>query len=311
MALPAKKILAQNTILKTLESATDSLTKAVVEAPRLNAETLICHVLKCNKTDFYTNPDKYLTDDEIDSITALVKRRTLREPLQYIIGKQGFWSLDFKVTKDVLIPRPETEIIIEEAIKLVAHNSRPTAILDLCTGSGCIAITLAKKLPNAVIYATDVSNTALLIAKENAEMYGVLRNIKFIHGDIFDALNLRAKGNKIFDPCPLTHDPISFDLIVSNPPYIKTSDIKTLEPEIKNFEPTNALDGGEDGLKIIKRIIDNAHNYLKKHGWLMMEIGIGQTLDVKTLLEKSGHYDEISITKDYSGIERVIKAKRK
>lgn len=299
MALPAKNILAQNTICKTLENAADSLTKTGVEDPRLNAETLICHVLKCNKTNLYTNYELHLTDAQIDSIMALVKRRVLREPLQYIIGRQGFWSLDFKVTKDVLIPRPETEIIIEETIKLAAHDSRPATILDLCTGSGCIAITLAKELPDAVIYAADVSKEALLIAKENAKMHGVLRNIKFIHGDIFESLDSRLTTLDGF-----------FDLIVSNPPYIKTSDIKNLEPEVKDFEPINALDGGDDGLKITRRIIDDAHKYLKKHGWLMIEMGIGQALDVKTLIEKSGDYDEISTIKDYSGIERVIKAKK-
>ncbi|MBI5894138.1 MAG: peptide chain release factor N(5)-glutamine methyltransferase [Deltaproteobacteria bacterium] len=308
-----------NTLFAILEKTTACLNENGIEAPGLNAEVLICHVLKCNKTNLYTNYELHLTDAQIDSITALVKRRVLREPLQYIIGRQGFWSLDFKVTKDVLIPRPETEILVEEAVKIRTLNPELRTILDLCTGSGCIAITLAKELPDAIIYATDNSAHALAVVKENAEMHGVLDRIKFIHGNLFDALDLRS-GVKGGYPSKgwvggqgvkrQEHGVWNVNLIVSNPPYIKTSDIETLEPEIKNFEPINALDGGADGLEIIRRIVNKAHLELKKDGWLMMEMGIGQALDVKTLIEKSGNYNEIAVIKDYSGIERVVKAKK-
>ncbi|OGP32513.1 MAG: protein-(glutamine-N5) methyltransferase, release factor-specific [Deltaproteobacteria bacterium GWC2_42_11] len=309
--------LSANTLREILNSIIGYLGGIGIDNPSLNAEILMMGALKCKRVSLHTDYGRCLTGEETEYIWRLVQRRASREPLQYITGMQGFWSLEFKVTPDVLIPRPETELLIEEALKVVsgqlavgscANRKLVTAnylypcplILDLCTGSGCIAVTLAREIPHAVIYATDISESALEIAKENAKMHGVLDRIKFIHGDLFNAL----------DPKPLTPDPISFDIIVSNPPYIRTKDIENLEPEVKGFEPLEALDGGRNGLDVIRKIIEKSHIYLKKDGILMFEIGAGQAVNVMKLFESSFNYKGISIIKDYSGIERVVKAQR-
>ena len=236
-----------------------------------------------------------------------MKRRGSREPLQYITGHQEFWSLDFKVTPDVLIPRPDTEILVEEALKAVRRetldvrrqNQLPFTILDLCTGSGCIAISLAHELKDAVVHAIDASEAALSIARENAEKNGVRDRVIFLQGDLYEALTSHVSR--------LT----SYDLIVSNPPYIKNIDIPNIQPEVRDYEPRMAVDGGTEGLGFYKRIVADAPNHLSPHGWLMVEVGEGQADAVSKMMADTGAFESISTVKDLAGIERVVKAHKK
>jgi len=233
------------------------------------------------------------------------------EPSQYIIGEQEFWGLAFKVTRDVLIPRPETEILVEEAIKTVSsksevvsgnnniqlttHDSRFT-ILDLCTGSGCIAVSLAKEIPDCHIYAVDVSEKALYVARENAERHGgVADRINFLQGDLFGPLKCLKLVKRV-------------DLIVSNPPYIAKTMMKDLQPEIRDYEPEIAVYAGEDGLDFYRRIISEAPKYLAKDGCILLEMGYGQAEEIKKLIEQHKAFEHIDIKKDFAGIDRVIKA---
>ncbi|HLA50387.1 MAG TPA: peptide chain release factor N(5)-glutamine methyltransferase, partial [Thermodesulfovibrionia bacterium] len=243
-----------------------------------------------------------------------VERRIKREPSQYILGEQEFWGLPFKVTKDVLIPRPETEVLVEEAVKTVrsqesevrSQNTKihyselrtpdSKLILDLCTGSGCIAISLAKEIPNSRVFAVDISEKALDVARENAERYDVADRITFLSGDLFEPLNgLNIKA----------------DIIVSNPPYISRKMLQELQPEVKDYEPQAALYGGEDGMDFYRKIIADAPAYLAKGGYLMLEMGYRQAGKIKNLIEQNNGFEDIDIKKDFAGIERIIKAQRK
>ncbi|MBI5286175.1 MAG: peptide chain release factor N(5)-glutamine methyltransferase [Deltaproteobacteria bacterium] len=299
------------TVLEVIHKTTDYLRAKGIEDARLNAELLLAHLLKVNRLGVYLNYDRPLDERELEGLRELIKQRTKRKPLQYIIGRQGFWSLELKVNANVLIPRPETELLVEETLKTVAssqwsvvrekiRNNSPLTthhsplILDLCTGSGCIAIALAVELPNAMVYAVDKSEAALKVAMENAEEYKVADRITFLLGNPYQSL----QGNH------------RFDLIVSNPPYIRSGDINGLQPEVRDYEPVSALDGGEDGLEVIRRIITDAPTYLKEKGWLILEVGAGQASVVETLIERTGAYTTPSIIKDYSGIERVVKAQK-
>ena len=270
---------------------------------------------------------------ELQRFIDFIERRIKREPSQYIIGEQEFWGLSFKVTKDVLIPRPETEILVEEAVKTVnckllnvncrkkqtnsisqftVHNSQLT-ILDLCTGSGCIAISLAKELPNSRVYAIDISEKALGVARENAERHSVAGRMTFLQGDLFELPHpylspLKGERTKVRG-CLL--EKLKFDLIVSNPPYISKEMMKELQPEIKDYEPATALYGGEDGLDFYRRIISESPVYLAQGSHVILEMGYGQAEKVKNLIEQNNSFEDIGITKDFSGIDRVIKAQRK
>jgi release factor glutamine methyltransferase len=232
-----------------------------------------------------------------------VERRAKREPLQYILGYVEFLGLKIKVGRGVLIPRPETELLAEETIKTVKrkllgvrktspHSSRFTSLrfLDLCTGSGCLALSLAREFRDAQVYGTDTSATAIHYAQENAALNGI-KNITFIKGSLFEPVK-----------------ELTFDLIVSNPPYIRSNDIKDLQPEIKDWEPQDALNGGKDGLDYYRDIISAARNYLNEEGYLMLEVGINQADAIKGMAEDAGLKDIILI-KDYAGIDRILIAK--
>ncbi|MFQ5901878.1 MAG: peptide chain release factor N(5)-glutamine methyltransferase, partial [Thermodesulfobacteriota bacterium] len=251
-----------------------------------------------------------------------VKRRAVREPLQYITGIREFWSLEFKVGHGVLIPRPETEVLVEETLKEARgkeHGDRnqkqsEIRILDLCTGCGCIAISLAKELANLNVYAIDNSEVTLNIASQNATKHKVDDRVTFLSGNLFQPL----KGLNLSSP-PLPSPSggegrvggDSFDIVVSNPPYVRSKDIEGLEPEIKDFEPISALNGGEDGLDIIRSIARNAPDYLKNGGSLIMEIAFDQAQDVEYIIMEKDAYTSVSILKDYSGKDRVVKTRVK
>ena len=277
------------TTLKVLAWTKEFLAAKGVENSRLEAEWLLCAATGLDRVGLYLQFDKPLNDDELAAYRAMVARRAKREPLQHILGSQEFCGLDFDVTADVLIPRHDTEVLITQALALMPEAS---SLLDIGTGSGCIAITLATRYPDAVITATDISSAALVVAKRNAEKHNV--NVEMLPGSLFEPLNNRR-----------------FDLIVSNPPYIPSNEITELEPEVRDFDPMGALDGGTDGLDVYRSLIPEAHSHLNTGGWLLLEVGRGQAADVMKIINGYGGYNEPFTAPDPGGIERVVAAQRK
>jgi len=260
------------------------------------SELLFTHLLNCSRDKLYLNKLTKLSRIEVQFLANTLRRRFQGEPIQYILGKIEFMGLEFKLTPDVFIPRPETEILVETVINLVTpHASHVTRlnIMDIGTGSGNIAISLAKFLPFAKVTATDISEKALQIAKQNALSNNV--EINFLKSNLF--------------PSPETRDP-RYEIIVSNPPYIPTAEIKNLEPEL-SFEPRIALDGGRDGLDFYRCIITEAPTYLERHGFLILEMGFNQCSPIKELFKLSGKFQIIEVVKDYNNYERVIVARRR
>jgi release factor glutamine methyltransferase len=301
--------------LEKLKETTEFLKRYGIEDAGREAEIILAHYLRTDRTVFFRD-NPIIGEDENEKIDELFRRRSQREPLQYILGYVDFYGLKIKVGKGVLIPRPETELLVEEAIKkvrsqqtnpppppfakggrggitnssLVTHHSL-LFILDLCTGSGCLAIALAREFPNAQVYGTDISEVAIKYAKENVEINGI-SNVNFLKGNLFEPIAQLV-----------TH--VMFDIIISNPPYIKKKDIKNLQPEIKDWEPIDALDGGEDGLDYYRAVIPKARDYLKEGGHLMLELGVSQADAVREISKNAGFID-ISLIKDYAGIERIL-----
>jgi release factor glutamine methyltransferase len=269
------------------------------------AELLFTEILNCDRASLYLRRDLRLDQDKSYFISSTLKRRILGEPIQYILGKTEFMGLEFRLTPDVFIPRPETEILVEAALKYVTHQPSPVTskkILDVGTGSGNIAISLAKFLPQTEIFATDISKKTLEIASLNAKLNKVSEKIKFIQSDLFTdypCLPARQGQAGITD----------YDIIVSNPPYIITAEIDNLQPEI-SYEPRIAVDGGKDGLDFYRRIIADSASYLKLGGFLIMEMGFNQKEAIEDILQKSGNYKIIDAVRDYNNIERVLVAKR-
>ena len=257
-------------------------------------ELLFTKVLKCSRNSLYLHDGVALDKEKQLFISSVFKRRIKGEPIQYILGESEFMGLPFKVTPDVLIPRPETEILVETVLKY-----EPKRILELGTGSGCIAISLARFIPAATVVALDISQRTLDIAVENAGLNGVSDKIEF------KLLDLLA-GDRGLHEVGLRN----FDLIVSNPPYIRSSEIEGLAPEIQ-FEPRVALDGGEDGLDFYRKIIKNATLYLTKNGYLILEMGFGQSAGLRKILQNSLNFEIIDVVKDYNNIDRVIVAKNR
>lgn len=260
----------------------------IEDAPK-EAEILITETLCIDKASLYSGRYE-ISESDSKRIDSFLLRRLKREPLQYILGHVEFLGLRFNVGRGVLIPRPETEILALEAIRILKNrkDSKPS-ILDLCTGSGCIAITIAKHFPDAFVWGIDTSDTALRYAQENA-LLNDAKNVIFLKGDLYEPLRLMNSQMK-------------FDMIVSNPPYIKTEDIKSLQPEIKDWEPVEALNGGEDGLECYRRIIGECKDFLADNGVLLLEVG-----DSKGVIEiaKSNNLRIVTVIKDLSGIERVL-----
>lgn len=264
------------------------LSKGIVNA-RLEAEWLLCAAMGLDRMGLYLQYDKPLNDSELAACRALIARRARREPLQHILGSQEFYGLDYKVTPDVLIPRFDTELLVTEAI---ARKPDARTILDIGTGSGCVAISLQKKLSLSVVTATDISEAALLVARSNAERHD--STIEFLLGSLFVPVAGR-----------------SFDLIVSNPPYIPTTDIESLDQEVRDYDPRSALDGGGDGLDFYRSLIPSAVNYLNYGGWLLLEIGVGQANDVELLFRQVNKFHDPVIAIDSGGIKRVVGAQLK
>jgi release factor glutamine methyltransferase len=268
------------------------LAEAGVPSPRLDSEIILAHTLKISRTDLWTQNQRILSESEIKMVKKYMERRFNREPISQICGHQEFWSIDFVVDENVLSPRPETELLIETALNCI--SSSPTAkILDLGVGSGAIAVTMAKEISECKVSAIDIDPKALNIAKENSERHGVINRIEFICAD------LRTSD---WSGC--------FSLILSNPPYIKSEDIEKIMPEVRNYEPRIALDGGVTGLDFYRSIIPMAVDRLEENGFLILEIGHDQAYEVTALLNNFSCYQNIKVIQDYSGYDRVVKAQK-
>ena len=283
------------TIQKLLSWVTEYFTGKGVDSPRLSAEWLLCYVLGIKRIELYTQFNKVVGQEQLLQLHELVKRAGTHEPIAYLTGKKEFYSLEFEITKDCLIPRPETEILVERAIEFLRTRNGEQFVCDLCTGSGCVAVAIARNFANCRIVATDISDTALAIAEKNVAKHGLMNRIKLLQGDLFEPV-IAGLG------------PAKFDLIVCNPPYVSEPDYEKLAPNVKNFEPKSALTAGQDGLDIIKKIIADASRHLKPTGTLMLEIGNEQGNAVRELLNTARYFGAVKIEKDYSNLDRLAVA---
>ena len=277
-------------IEEILKKEINNLKQNNIENSTLKAKILLANILNVKKEYLLIHSEEEVKQEDKIKYENCIKELIKGKPLQYITNKQEFMGLDFYVDENVLIPQPDTEILVEKAIE-IAETTQKNKILDMCTGSGCIAISLAKKINNAQIIAVDISNNALNVANKNAINNNVENKIKFINSDMFN--NIEEK----------------FDIIVSNPPYIETETINKLEIEVQN-EPHLALDGGIDGLKFYKIIANNAFEYLNENGYLLLEIGYNQQNSVTQLLQDIGKYKNIETVKDLGGNYRVVIARK-
>jgi release factor glutamine methyltransferase len=285
------------TILKLLNWAASYFKSHDIDNPKSTAEILLSHALKLQRIDLYLQYDRPLNRDELSAFKQLVQRRRNREPVAYIVGNKEFWSLHLAVTQDVLIPRPDTECLVETALSVLEQEpvGSPLRILDLGTGSGAIILSIASQCQGPVYFASDISEKATVLAKANAAENG-LTHIHFFTGDWLLPLRTSAKP---------------FDLIVSNPPYIPSGELPSLQAEIYRYEPLSALDAGADGLVCLRHLVQNVWPYLKPGGHLIMEIGYNQKNDVTALAMAAGRYEAISVRKDYGGNDRVVCMKRR
>ncbi|MBO5245090.1 MAG: peptide chain release factor N(5)-glutamine methyltransferase [Selenomonadales bacterium] len=273
------------TIGKILDWTKQYFKEKGVDTPRLDAEVLLSHVVKCDRIHLYVNFDRPLVDEELAEFRGMVKARAERTPVAYILGEKEFMGHPFRVTPDVLIPRPDTEILVEEAIRLL-EGKDDARIVDIGTGSGAILLSVLKGTTGSTGMAVDLSSAALAVAKSNAESLGVADRADFRLGDLYEPVDGK------------------FDMILSNPPYIPVCDMADLAPEVKQ-EPEMALVGGEDGLDFYRRLIDEAPDYLTEDGIILFEVGIHQAREVAFLGELRGFGNQ-RILNDYAGIERVV-----
>lgn len=289
--------MEQWTIGRLLTWMNGYLTDKGVDAPRLSAELLLSHVLGCKRIELYTNFDRVVEQAKLDELRGLVKRCAEHEPVAYLVGRCEFYSLEIRLNKACLIPRPETELLVERAIDLLRARPQPAAVLDLCTGSGCIAAAIAKNVPECRVTATDVSDEALTAANENVQLHDLGERVRLLCGDLFDPLI----GGL---------DETSFDLVVSNPPYVTSAEMETLDRNVKDYEPVSALHGGVDGLDVYRRILERIEPFLKEDGVLMLEIGYRQGPAIHELLEATCLFAKITIEKDRSDNDRIATAWR-
>ena len=282
------------TVQRILQWTTDHLAKHGSGTPRLDAEILLAHARDCPRIQLYTNFDKALTAEERVRMRDLVQRRAKAEPVAYLVGYREFFGLDFAVNSDVLIPRPETESLVVESLQRLKNKYGPGRVADVGTGSGCIAISIAVNAPSALCVAIDQSEAALKIAWQNAEAHGVADRVNIRQGDLMSALEAGEQ----------------FDVIVSNPPYVCSSEIDHLEDTVRMHEPHAALDGGKDGLDLVRRIVAEAPKWLVPDGLLLLEIDPGQADEVMQFATAAGTFVEAAAVHDLSGRTRVIRLQR-
>jgi len=288
------------TVRRLLEWTPGFFQKKGVDQPRLSAELLLAHVLNVPRIKLYTDFERVLDERLLTQYRELVRRAVEQEPIAYLTGKAYFFNLEFSVTRDVLIPRPDTETLVENVLQTVRHQSglETARVLDLCTGSGCIAAAIAKNLKAVRVLAIDISEAAVAVSKKNIEQLGLADRVIVEQGDLFEPLS------RVVDPRP-------FDLIVANPPYIPTNQIETLDKSVKDFEPVSALDGGIDGLIIHRRILQRAADHLTAAGRVFLEIAFDQGPAMREIATAHELFDDVRILKDYGGNDRVITMKRK
>jgi release factor glutamine methyltransferase len=277
-----------------LNESTKALEAADIPSARLDAEVLLSFCLGCDRLEFYKNPDMTISEAQLAAFRNLIARRLQWEPVAYITGRKEFWSFTLEVNNSVLIPRPDTEIIVEETVNIYRKIDFPEIkILDIGTGSGAIAIALALEITDAKVVATDISQAVLNMAQKNAAALGLQDKIDFRQGNLFEPVN----G--------------FFDIIVCNPPYISAQDYEKLPVGVRNYEPQDALLAGKSGLEFYEKLIYQAAGFVQKNGWLLLEIGAKQESGVREIMEAAGFYDSIEMRRDYAGLPRVIKARRK
>lgn len=287
------------TVKRLLEWTTQFFTRKDVDSPRLSSEMLLSHVLGCPRIKLYTDFDKHVPEAKLSEYRELVRRAATHEPVAYLTGRAPFFNLDLAVSRDVLIPRPDTETLVENVVQLARAVSGFEAprVLDLCTGSGAIALAVASRLKNAVVVATDISDAVLAVARGNAERLGLSSRIVFLRGDLFSALNGHAEAQP-------------FDLLLANPPYIPSADIAHLDASVRDFEPHLALDGGEDGMDLHRRIIEASESRLRPGGRMYLEIQFDQGPAMLELAKHNPFLSDCRILKDAAGNERVFTATR-
>jgi release factor glutamine methyltransferase len=285
------------TVLEAIHRSAEYLARKGVESPRLQTELLLAHLLKLRRMQLYLNFERTLAVAEVDGLRALVRRRGQREPLQHVIGSTSFCGLEIAVNRQVLVPRPETELLAEQAWGFLngscASRQRPLAALDFGTGSGCLAVAMAVKCGRATVWAVDTSAGALEVARQNAARHGVADRIEFLLGDGFGALAAK----------------MVFDLIVSNPPYVPTAEIETLEPEVRDYDPRAALDGGLDGLEYYRRLAREGGAFLRSGGRVMLEFGDGQAARIREIFQEQKWIVEAAL-EDYTRRPRILIARR-
>lgn len=285
------------TIQKLLTWITDYLTQRTVDAPRLSAELLLSSVLGLKRIELYTQYNQPVTQERLEQLRGLVKRAGLHEPVVYLVGKTEFYSMEFEVTPDCLIPRPETELLVQRAIEFLRRRSGPQQVCDLCTGCGVIAVAIAGNVPDAKVVATDLSAAALSVAARNVAKHELQDRVELLQGDLFE-------------PVIPQLDVTPFDLIACNPPYVSTVEYEALEKNVKDYEPRLALHAGDDGLDVYRRLCEQVGQFLKPGGILLLEIGYTQGPAVRELLERANAFAEIRVEKDLQKNDRIVVAQR-
>jgi release factor glutamine methyltransferase len=280
------------TIGRLLDWTTQFLQQKGSESPRLDSEVLLAHALDCKRIDLYTRHTEEAPTQGRERFRALIRQRLEGCPVAYLVGRKEFFSLEFEVNRAVLIPRPDTECVVVECLRLAKDVAEP-AILDIGTGSGCLAVAVAKHHKTAQVTAADISPEALAVASRNAVKHGVVERIRFLQSDLFAAV---PAGER-------------FDFILSNPPYIPHDDIAKLPPGVRDYEPHRALDGGPDGFAVLYRLVAEAPAHLKPGGWLLLEIGSPQENPARERIERNNGYELEKTIHDGSGHPRVLMAR--
>jgi release factor glutamine methyltransferase len=279
------------TVGRVVTWAADDFRRRGIESPRFEAELLLAHALKIDRMHVIIEPARSLDDGELARYRDFIRRRRAGEPVAYIRGEKEFYGRVFHIDKRVLVPRPDTEILVETALRRTGGSSMGGRYLDLCTGSGCVAVSLAKERPTCKVFAVDLSSDALAVAVENAIRLGTIFPMVFLQGDLYEPL--------------AAFPPLRFELITANPPYITDADFATLPRDVRGFEPRLALTGGADGLAVLRRVVSGARARLRPGGVLAVEMGAGQSEGVQALFAEAGFAD-IVVDKDYGGHERVV-----
>ncbi len=288
------------TVRRLLEWTGGFFTRKEIDSPRLSAELLLSHVMGVARIKLYTDYENVVSDEQLTMYRELVRRAAEHEPIAYLTRRAHFFNLEFEVERGVLIPRPDTETLVENVLQLARNTAGFEAprVIDLCTGSGCIAAAIASRLKNAVVVATDISEKAVEVARRNLERLGLGERVTVARGDLFEPLK------EMVDARP-------FDLVLANPPYIPTGEIAKLDRNVRDYEPMMALDGGMDGMVVHRRIIEQAPERIRSGGRIYLEIQFDQGAAVAEIFAGSDAFEDVRVLKDYGGNQRVVTGKRK